>query len=62
MATIKASRLAAVNTIISNVGQSPLNNLGSGNPLAELAEGILDEITRAVQAEGWSFNTEYGCK
>jgi len=60
MATIKASRLAAVNTIISNVGQSPLNNLDSGNPLAELAEGILDEITRAVQAEGWSFNTEYG--
>ena len=59
MATIKASRLAAVNTIISNVGQSPLNNLDSGNPLAELAEGILDEITRAVQAEGWSFNTEY---
>jgi hypothetical protein len=41
------------------VGQSPLNNLDSGNPLAELAEGILDEITRAVQAEGWSFNTEY---
>ena len=59
MATTKASRLSAVNTIISNVGQSPLNNLDSGNPLAELAEGILDEITRAVQAEGWSFNTEF---
>lgn len=59
MAITKATRLAAVNQIISNVGQSPLNKLDSGNPLAELAEGILDEITRAVQAEGWSFNTEY---
>ena len=59
MATTKNSRLTAVNTIISNVGQSPLNNLESGNPLAELAEGILDEVTRAVQSEGWVFNKEY---
>ena len=58
MATTKASRLAAVNTIISNVGQAPVSTLDSGNPLVEMAEQILDEVTRAVLSEGWSHNTE----
>lgn len=56
--TTKASRLQAVNTIISNIGQSPVTSLESGNPLVEMAEQILDEVTRTVQAEGWSFNIE----
>jgi|TARA_R100000482_G_scaffold95098_1_gene39962 hypothetical protein len=56
--TVKATRLAAVNTIISNIGQAPVTNLESGNPLVEMAEQILDEVTRAVLAEGWEFNTE----
>ena len=56
--TIKASRLSAVNTIISNVGQAPVTGLETGNPLVEMAEQILDEITRAVLAEGWEHNTE----
>ena len=60
MATTKASRLAAVNTIISNIGQSPVTGLETGNPLVEMAEQILDEITRAVLAEGWEHNTERG--
>jgi hypothetical protein len=54
----KATKLAAVNTIISNIGQAPVTTLQSGNPLVEMAEQILDEITRSVQAEGWVFNTE----
>ena len=60
MATTKASRLAAVNTIISNIGQSPVTGLETGNPLVEMAEQILDEITRSVLAEGWEHNTERG--
>jgi len=56
--TVKATRLAAVNTIISNIGQAPVTNLESGNPLVEMAEQILDEVTRAVLAEGREFNTE----
>ena len=56
--TVKATRLAAVNTIISNIGQAPVTNLESGNPLVEMAEQILDEVTRAVLSEGWEFNTE----
>ena len=58
MATRKATRLAAVNTIISNIGQSPVTALDTGNPLVEMAEQILDEITRSVLAEGWEHNTE----
>ncbi len=59
MAT-KATKLAAVNTIISNVGQAPVTALNTGNPLVEMAENILDEITRAVLSEGWDYNTERG--
>ena len=55
---IKASRLAAVNTIISTVGPAPVTGLETGNPLVEMAEQILDEITRSVLAEGWEHNTE----
>ena len=60
MAIKKATKLQAVNTIISNIGQAPVTNLESGNPLVEMAEQILDEITIAVLAEGWEFNTERG--
>jgi len=60
MAIKKATKLQAVNTIISNIGQAPVTNLESGNPLVEMAEQILDEISIAVQAEGWEYNTERG--
>jgi len=56
---IKTTKLAAVNRILSNIGQSPVTVLDSGNPLVEMAELILDEVTSAIQAEGWIFNTEY---
>lgn len=59
MAITKATKLQAVNTIISNIGQAPVTTLETGNPLVEMAEQILDEISRNVQAEGWVFNTEY---
>lgn len=55
----KTTKLTAVNRILSNVGQSPVTVLDSGNPLVEMAELILDEITSAIQCEGWIFNTEY---
>lgn len=32
--------------------------LDTGNPLVEMAEQILDEITRSTLAEGWEHNTE----
>lgn len=56
----KTTKLDAVNTVLSNIGQAPVTNLESGNPMVEMAQLIIDEISRTVQAEGWSFNTEYG--
>ncbi len=56
----KTTKLAAVNRILSNIGQSPVTVLDSGNPLVEMAELILDEVTSAIQSEGWIFNSEYG--
>jgi hypothetical protein len=57
MAT-KQTKLDAVNIILSNIGQAPVVNLESGNPMVETAELVLDEISRTVQAEGWVYNTE----
>ena len=58
MAT-KQTKLDAVNIILSNIGQAPVVNLESGNPMVETAELVLGEISRTVQAEGWVFNTEF---
>ena len=55
----KTSKIDAVNRILSNIGQAPVTALDSGNPLVEMAELVLDEISSAVQSEGWVFNTEY---
>ena len=56
----KTLKIDAVNRILSNIGQSPVTVLDSGNPLVEMAELVLDEINTSVQSEGWVFNTEYG--
>jgi hypothetical protein len=58
MAITQKSRLTAVNIILSNIGQAPVTELDSGNPLVEMAELTLGEITKAVLAEGWEYNTE----
>lgn len=56
----KTTKIDAVNRILSNIGQAPVTVLDSGNPLVEMAELVLEEISSAVQSEGWIFNTEYG--
>ena len=54
----KLTKLSAINIILSNVGQSPVTNINSSNPAIGLAEGMLDEVTNALQTEHWHFNTE----
>ena len=56
---LQTSKLDGVNIILSNIGQSPVVNLVSGNPIVEMAELTLDEISRTIQSEGWIFNIEY---
>ena len=56
------TKLNAINTILSVVGEPPLNDLtgdASRNADAVLALNILDEVTRELQSAAWHFNTEH---
>jgi len=54
------SKLEAVNTMLSAIAESPVNQLGAEAPAdASLAENILDETIKEVQSEGWHFNSHY---
>lgn len=53
------TKLEAVNTMLSAIGESPVSSLSSGLVDAELAISILDATSREVQSKGWHFNREY---
>jgi hypothetical protein len=52
------TKLDAVNTMLSAIGEAPVSSLSSGLIEAEIAETILDTVDREVQSMGWHFNTE----
>jgi len=56
--TTPTTKLEAVNSMLSTIGESPVNSLTSGLVDAETAETILNEVSRSVQAHGWNFNSE----
>jgi hypothetical protein len=58
MALTATTKLEAVNTLLSSIGETPVNSLTSGLVDAETAETILDSASREVQSQGWSFNTD----
>ena len=58
--TTRTTELEAVNTILSTIGEAPLNTLTGTLPVdGTVALNILSEITREVQSAGWHFNTHY---
>ena len=59
MVLARTSKLQAVNKALQMMGESPLNSLQGLLGLGNLAEETLDSVSRKVQAEGWSFNTDY---
>lgn len=50
------SKIDAVNAIISVAGDAPVTALGSDYEQANIAERILDKLSREVQASSWWFN------
>lgn len=54
-----STKLEAVNIMLSTIGESPVNSLSSGLVDAELAETILNSVSKTVQSDGWNFNREY---
>lgn len=60
MALTPTTELDAVNTMLSTIGESPINSLegAAGVVDAVIARQVLREISVQVQEEGWHFNTE----
>ena len=56
--TNAAQELPAVNEILASVGQAPVTTLDQTNPDVAIAYDTLLNVSREVQSEGWSFNTE----
>ena len=58
--TTRSTELEAVNTILSTIGEAPLNSLSGSLPVdGTMAKNVLSEISREVQSSGWHFNTHY---
>ena len=60
--TNATQELPAVNQILASVGQAPVTTLDHTHPDVAIAYDTLIQISREVQAEGWTFNTEYKVK
>ena len=53
------TELEAVNKVLRMMGEAPVNSLEGQFGLARQANDTLNEVSRTIQAEGWSFNTDY---
>mgnify|MGYP003706240323 FL=1 len=53
------TELEAVNVLLTTIGEAPVNTL-DGNQVTDvaIAQQVLNEVSREVQAQGWHFNTE----
>jgi len=56
----RIAKLEAVNTMLTLVGDAPVNSLIANTANSQIAELILDEVTKEIQYQGWHFNTETG--
>lgn len=52
------SELAAVNALLTSIGDTPVNDLTVIHSDIETAQNILDGHSVNLQSEGWYFNTE----
>lgn len=60
MSLLPTTELEAVNTMLSIIGEPPINSLQSGLVDAVMARQILHEVLREVQSRGWHWNTDRG--
>lgn len=60
MSLSPTTRLQAINTMLTSIGEQSINSdtdLG-GLQDASIASDILDNVSRSVQSKGWTFNTD----
>ena len=53
------TELQAINQILAGVGQAPVTTLERTNPDVAISYDTLQQVSREVQSEGWTFNREY---
>jgi len=60
MALTATTELEAINTLLSTIGESPINSLAGAAGVADavVAQQVLKEVSVEVQQEAWHFNTE----
>ena len=58
--TNATDELPAVNQILASVGQAPVTTLDQTNPDVAIVYDTLLQVSKEVQAEGWTFNKEFG--
>jgi len=58
MALTKTNKLQAINTMLSAIGEPPVNSLAAQRADSLIAQTILDETTRDILSYGWQFNTD----
>lgn len=59
MTLARTTYLEAVNRILQMMGEAPVNSLAGQYGLAQQAEEMLKDVSRKIQSDGWSFNTDY---
>ena len=57
--TTGSTEHTAINEILASVGQAPVTTLDQTNPDVAIAHTTLLQVSREVQAEGWTFNQEF---
>ena len=54
----RTSFLDAINRVLQMLGEAPVNSTQGQFGLAKQAEVALNDVSRTIQTEGWSFNTD----
>lgn len=55
---VATTELEAVNTMLTTIGESPVNQISESTADTRIAYLILGEVNRATQIRGWHWNTE----
>jgi hypothetical protein len=58
MPVIASTELDAINTMLTTIGESPVNSVNASTADTRIAQLILQEVDRATQIKGWNWNTE----
>lgn len=52
------TEIEAVNIMLSTIGEAPINSFEESSSDIAIARNTLSEVSKAVQLEGWQWNTE----